>query len=156
LAVATKSRNSQSENGAPSNVQKVADVLKEDPRIEKVYFLGHLEAETRAHQIYSQQYSCAGTMISFELQGGEAEAFRFLNSLHLIKLAVSLGSTESLVQLPAAMTHIGMTARARAAFGISEKLIRLSVGIEHVDDLLTYILSAISESISLVKDELVH
>jgi methionine-gamma-lyase len=88
-------------------------------------------------------------LIAFELQGGEVEAFRFLNSLHLIKLAVSLGSTESLVQLPAAMTHIGMTPEARAAFGISDKLIRLSVGIEHVDDLLADIFNAISVSIPL-------
>jgi methionine-gamma-lyase len=134
-----------------SNAQKIADVLKDDPRVEKVCFLGQLEAGTRAHQIYSRQYSSAGTMIAFELQGGESEAFRFLNSLQLIKLAVSLGSTESLVQLPAAMTHIGMTPEARAEFGISDKLIRLSVGIEHVDDLLADISNAISESFSLTE-----
>lgn len=134
-----------------SNAQKIADVLKDDPRVEKVCFLGHLEAGTRAHHIYSQQYSSAGTMIAFELQGGETEAFRFLNNLHLIKLAVSLGSTESLVQLPAAMTHIGMTPEARSEFGISDKLIRLSVGIEHVDDLLMDILNAISESMKLAE-----
>jgi methionine-gamma-lyase len=132
-----------------SNAQQIADVLKDDPRVEKVCFLGHLKAGTRAHEIYSQQYSSAGTMIAFELQGGEAEAFLFLNSLHLIKLAVSLGSTESLVQLPAAMTHIGMSQEARAEFGISDKLIRLSVGIEHVDDLLADIFNAISESVLL-------
>lgn len=132
-----------------SNAKMIADVLKNDSQVESVSFLGHLEAGTRAHQIYSQQYSSAGTMIAFELHGGETEAFRFLNNLKLIKLAVSLGSTESLVQLPAAMTHIGMTAEARAAFRISDKLIRLSVGIEHVDDLLADISNAISQSVPL-------
>jgi methionine-gamma-lyase len=106
---------------------------------------------SKAYDIYSQQYSSAGTMISFELKGGEEEAFRFLNSLKLIKLAVSLGSTESLVQLPAAMTHIGMSKEARAQMGISDKLIRLSIGIEHADDLLLDIYNGISRSISDAK-----
>jgi methionine-gamma-lyase len=129
------------------NAQKIADALKLDPRIEKVSFIGHLKPGSKAHTIYSQQYTSPGTMISFELKGGEEEAFRFLNSLKLIKLAVSLGSTESLVQLPAAMTHIGMSKEARAEMGISDKLIRLSVGIEHADDLLKDIDHALSQSI---------
>lgn len=86
-------------------------------------------------------------MISFELKGGEAEAFRFLNALRLIKLAVSLGSAESLIQLPAAMTHIGMTPEARAQVGITDNLIRLSVGIEHADDLLADIDQALRRAI---------
>lgn len=133
------------------NAQKIADALKDDPRVEKVSFLGHLEPGSKSHTIYSQQYSSAGTMISFELKGGEEEAFRFLNSLKLIKLAVSLGSTESLVQLPAAMTHIGMSKEARAQMGISDKLIRLSVGIEHADDLLLDIFNGISQSFTKAK-----
>jgi methionine-gamma-lyase len=133
------------------NAQKIADALKDDPRVEKVNFLGHLTPGSKAYDIYSQQYSSAGTMISFELKGGEEEAFRFLNSLKLIKLAVSLGSTESLVQLPAAMTHIGMSKEARAQMGISDKLIRLSIGIEHADDLLLDIYNGISRSISDAK-----
>jgi methionine-gamma-lyase len=133
------------------NAQKIADALKDDPRVEKVSFLGHLTPGSKAYDIYSQQYSSAGTMISFELKGGEEEAFRFLNSLKLIKLAVSLGSTESLVQLPAAMTHIGMSKEARAEMGISDKLIRLSVGIEHTDDLLLDIFNGISQSFTEAK-----
>jgi methionine-gamma-lyase len=129
------------------NAKKIADVLKGDSQVEKVCFLGHLESGSRAQKIHAQQYTSAGTMISFELQGGEKEAFQFLNNLNLIKLAVSLGSTESLAQLPAAMTHIGMSSEARAELGISDKLIRLSVGIENVDDLLTDIRNAISQSI---------
>ena len=130
-----------------TNALKIADALKDDPRVEKVCFLGHLEVGSAAHNIYSQQYTSAGTMISFELKGGEEEAFKFLNSLKLVKLAVSLGSTESLAQLPAAMTHIGMSPEARTDLGISDKLIRLSVGIEHVEDLLADILNAIDQNI---------
>lgn len=130
-----------------ANAQQIADALLEDPRVEKVHFLGHLEPGTKAHTIYTEQYTSAGTMISFELKGGEEEAFQFLNSLTLTKLAVSLGSTESLAQLPAAMTHIGMSAEARAELGISDKLIRFSVGIEDVDDLIGDIRNAISISI---------
>ncbi|MDG1279099.1 MAG: cystathionine gamma-synthase family protein [Algoriphagus sp.] len=133
------------------NAQKIADALKDDPRVEKVSFLGHLTPGSKAYDIYAQQYSSAGTMISFELKGGEEEAFRFLNSLKLIKLAVSLGSTESLVQLPAAMTHIGMSKEARAQMGISDKLIRLSVGIEHADDLLLDIFNGINQSSKEIK-----
>lgn len=132
-----------------SNALRIADSLRDDPRVEKVCFLGHLKPGSTAHKIHSQQYSSAGAMISFELKGGEKEAFQFLNSLKLIKLAVSLGSTESLAQLPAAMTHIGMSPEARAALGISDNLIRLSIGIEHVEDLLSDILRAINQSIPL-------
>ena len=130
-----------------TNAHQIADALKEEPRVEKVCFLGHLKPGSKAHEIYAQQYTSAGTMISFELMGGEEEAFKFLNSLKLTKLAVSLGSTESLAQLPAAMTHIGMSPEARAELGISDKLIRLSVGIENVDNLLMDIRNAISQSI---------
>lgn len=132
-----------------TNALQIADALRADDRVEKVCFLGHLEDGSRAQRIHAQQYTSAGTMISFELKGGEKEAFQFLNSLKLIKLAVSLGSTESLVQLPAAMTHIGMSPEARAELGITDKLIRLSVGIEHVEDLLKDILNAIDQSIPL-------
>ena len=129
------------------NALKIADILKQDSRVEKVCFLGHLETGSRGQKIHAQQYTSAGTMISFELKGGEKEAFNFLNNLKLIKLAVSLGSTESLAQLPAAMTHIGMSSEARADLGISDKLIRLSVGIEHADDLKADILNAIDRSV---------
>ena len=75
-------------------------------------------------------------MISFEIVGGEAEAFRFLNALKLIKLAVSLGSTESLAEHPATMTHADMPKDTQRAFGITDALIRLSIGVEHPEDLV--------------------
>jgi methionine-gamma-lyase len=76
-------------------------------------------------------------MIAFEIKGGQKEAFKFLNSLKLIKLAVSLGSTESLVQHPATMTHVGLTDELKAEIGINQSLIRLSVGVEHAEDLIS-------------------
>ena len=75
-------------------------------------------------------------MISFYVKGGEKEAFQFLNQLKLIKLAVSLGSTESLVQHPASMTHAGICPDLKKKIGISDNLIRLSVGVENNKDLI--------------------
>jgi methionine-gamma-lyase len=75
-------------------------------------------------------------MISFYLKGGEKEAFRFLNRLKLIKLAVSLGSTESLVQHPASMTHAGVSPELKTRLGITDNLVRLSVGVENSEDLI--------------------
>ncbi|MEK6651166.1 MAG: PLP-dependent transferase, partial [Bacteroidota bacterium] len=77
-----------------------------------------------------------GAMISFDIKGGEREAFRFLNSLKLIKLAVSLGSTESLAEHPYSMTHCGVDDTVKKHIGITEKLVRLSVGVEDPDDLI--------------------
>lgn len=75
-------------------------------------------------------------MISFLIKGEEKEAFQFLNSLKLIKLAVSLGSTESLAQHPATMTHIGVEPELKRRIGITSSLVRLSIGIEHMEDLI--------------------
>ena len=75
-------------------------------------------------------------MISFYLDGKEEDVFRFLNALQLIKLAVSLGSTESLVQHPASMTHAGVPQEEKEILKINDQLVRLSVGIEQVDDLI--------------------
>lgn len=75
-------------------------------------------------------------MVSFEVKGGEREAFAFLNNLKLVKLAVSLGSTESLAQHPASMTHAGLEPEEKLRLGIGDNLIRLSVGVENVNDLL--------------------
>jgi len=75
-------------------------------------------------------------MVSFEIRGEEREAFAFLNKLRLIKLAVSLGGTESLAQHPATMTHAGVSPEDKAEYGIKENLVRLSIGIENVDDLI--------------------
>jgi methionine-gamma-lyase len=75
-------------------------------------------------------------MLSLEVPGGEAAAFAFLNRLKLVKLAVSLGSTESLAQHPATMTHAGMHPSDKVRLGINPSLVRLSIGVEHPDDII--------------------
>ena len=75
-------------------------------------------------------------MVSFDIKGGEKEAFEFLNALKLIKLAVSLGSTESLVQHPITMTHAGVDPEHRQKLNITEKMIRLSIGVENHEDII--------------------
>lgn len=119
------------------NAQKVADFLKGHPKVEKVYFQGHLTPEDgRQYEIYKNQCESAGAMLSFDVKGKEKEAFAFLNNLKLIKLAVSLGSTESLAEHPATMTHADVDPDLRDKIGITEKLVRLSVGVERAEDII--------------------
>lgn len=118
------------------NARVVADFLVEQAEVEKVCYLGHTREDAPAYQTYKEQYTSGGAMISFYLRGGEKEAFAFLNSLKLVKLAVSLGSTESLVQHPASMTHAGVCPALKQQIGIKDNLIRLSVGVENSKDLL--------------------
>lgn len=128
-----------------ANAEKIAQYLKTHPKIEKVNYLGLLQPEDGlAYQIYKKQCSSSGAMISFEVKGGEKEAFIFLNHLRLVKLAVSLGSTESLAQHPASMTHAGIPPEDKLKYGIKENLVRLSVGVERVDDLIWDIEQAFS------------
>jgi len=84
--------------------------------------------------------------VAFDVKGGKAEAFRFLNAVKLCKLAVSLGGTESLVEHPATMTHSDIPPEQRERFGIGERLVRLSVGVEHTDDLLKDLFQALDAS----------
>lgn len=119
------------------NAEAVANWLAKHEKVEKVYYLGMLEDKDERHQrIYQEQCKCSGAMLSFDVKGGEAEAFRFLNALKLVKLAVSLGSTESLAEHPATMTHAGVDKALRDQLNISSKMVRLSVGVEHPDDLI--------------------
>jgi len=118
------------------NAQEVADFLNNHPKVKKVYYLGLIEEGTHAHKIYKRQYNSPGAMISFDIEGGEKAAFKFLNSLKLMKLAVSLGSTESLAQHPQTMTHCGINPEQRDRMGISEDLVRLSIGVEDAADII--------------------
>lgn len=118
------------------NARYVADFLADHPSVERVHYPGHLSQGTRQHQIYRRQCLAPGAMISFEVVGGEAEAFRVLDALKLIKLAVSLGGTESLAEHPYSMTHADVPAEKKLAIGMSERMIRLSVGVEHPEDLI--------------------
>lgn len=114
----------------------VADFLRDHPKVEKVYYLGHLQPGEAQYDIYQKQCSGPGSMISIDIKGGEAEAFRFLDALQLVKLAVSLGGTESLAEHPSTMTHADVSPKDQAEIGLTDKLIRMSIGIEHPDDLL--------------------
>src|SRR5690606_23526919 len=105
------------------NARYVADFLQDHPAVERVYYPGHLTAG-RQHEIYRRQCLAPGAMISFDVVGGEAEAFRVLDSLKLIKLAVSLGGTESLAEHPYTMTHADVPAEKKQAMGLTDKLIR--------------------------------
>lgn len=124
------------------NAQKVAAFLLENEKVEKVYYLGLLHPEEQGYNIYQKQCEGPGAMISFDIIGGEKEAFEFLNALKLIKLAVSLGSTESLVQHPMTMTHAGVDPEHRKKINITEKMIRISVGVENAEDIISDIKQA--------------
>lgn len=119
------------------NANKVAEFLNEHPKVERVYFLGNLTEED-GHLYYVKNRQCLsnGAMISFDVKGGEQQAFIFLNNLKLIKLAVSLGSTESLAEHPATMTHADVDAATKKELSISEKMIRLSIGVENYEDII--------------------
>ncbi len=120
-----------------ANAETVADYLSRHPKVEKVYYLGLLSPKDGlAYEIKKRQCLSNGGMISFDVKGGEAEAFRFLNKLKLIKLAVSLGSTESLAEHPATMTHADVDPAHKQELSITDKMIRLSIGVEHAQDLI--------------------
>lgn len=118
------------------NARYVADFLCDHPKVERVYYLGHLSEGTPEHALYRRQCLAPGAMIAFDIYGGEAEAFRFLNALQLFHLAVSLGGTESLAEHPASMTHSDVDPEERIEMGVTDKMIRLSIGVEHYDDLI--------------------
>lgn len=127
------------------NAAYVAEFLSKHPKVKKVYYLGLIKENTDAYEIYKRQYSSSGAMISFDIVGKEKEAFTFLNNLKLIKLAVSLGSTESLAQHPATMTHIGLDPDLKQDIGITESLVRVSIGIENKEDIVSDISNALDQ-----------
>lgn len=116
---------------AASNAKQVAQWLQQHPLVEKVYYLGFNDTE-----LNKRQYSSSGAMVSFDIKGGEAQAFAFLNALQHIRLAVSLGGTESLAEHPFSMTHAGVPVEEKNRLGLTEKMIRLSIGIEHPEDII--------------------
>ncbi|SHI48520.1 cystathionine gamma-synthase family protein [Aquimarina spongiae] len=118
------------------NAQMVAEYLNSHTKVKKVYYLGLLEEGTSAFATYKKQCSAPGAMVSFDIVGGEKEAFEFLNNLKLMKLAVSLGSTESLAEHPKTMTHAGVDDGQRKEMNITDQLVRLSIGVESAKDLI--------------------
>ena len=116
------------------NAKKVVEFLNKHPKIERVYYPG-LETHP-GHEIAKKQMKDFGAMISFELKGGFEAGKTLLNNLKLCSLAVSLGDTETLIQHPASMTHSPYTKEEREAAGITDGLVRLSVGLENIEDII--------------------
>lgn len=116
------------------NALQIATALDDHPAVKKVYYPGL--ASHPQHELARRQQGGFGAMLSFELRGGIANVCAFLEGLRAFSLAESLGGVESLVAHPASMTHAAMDAEAQRAAGICETLLRISVGIEAVEDLL--------------------
>ncbi len=116
--------------------EAVADYLARHPAVALVQSLSRLEVGTVPAQIYGRQCLGPGSTFSFTLRGGKAAAFAFLNRLQIFKLAVSLGGTESLACHPASTTHSGVPQDVRERMGVTDGLIRVSIGLEHPEDLI--------------------
>jgi len=116
------------------NTMKIAKYLEGHPLVERVYYPG-LPSHPQ-HELAKRQMRGFGGMLSFELKGGLEEAVKFVESLKIFALAESLGGVESLIELPALMTHASVPKKERERVGIRDSLIRVSVGIEDVEDLI--------------------
>ena len=116
------------------NAVRFANYLKEHPKVRKVNYPG-LKSHPQ-HALANRQATGHGGMLSFEIQGGLEEAKGFLESVRLFALAESLGGVESLIEHPALMTHASVPKEIREQGGLTDSLIRVSVGIEHIDDLI--------------------
>jgi cystathionine gamma-synthase len=126
------------------NTQALVALLEAHPAVDAVHYPGR--PEHPGHAVAARQQSGFGAMLSVEIKGGEASVRAFLDGLQCFTLAESLGGVESLVAHPATMTHAAMSAEARQAAGIGDGLLRLSVGIEHADDLVADIEAALERA----------
>ncbi len=120
---------------AGQNAEKVCAFLAQHPKVDGLGYLGMI-SEARQQDIYDRHCSGAGSTFSVFIKGGEAESFKFLDSLRIAKLAVSLGGTETLASHPAAMTHLSVPDERKAQLGITDNLVRISIGVEDPDDLI--------------------
>lgn len=117
-----------------ANAKKILAFLQKEESVKKIYY--PFDPKHPQYEIAVKQMREGGGLISFEIEGGKREAQAFMNALSLIKIAVSLGDAETLIQHPATMTHAAVPQNEREAMGINNSLLRLSVGLEHTDDLL--------------------
>lgn len=127
---------------AQENALAIAQMLEAHPKVSKVYYPG-LPSHA-GHTIAASQQEGFGAMLSVELKGDQDTARRFVAALNLFRLAQSLGGTESLINHPASMTHVSMGPEAREKAGVTDQLLRLSVGIEHIEDLLSDLRGALA------------
>lgn len=130
-------------NKSAENAALVANFLRKHPKIAAVNYLGFLAADDPRSAVFKRQCESAGSTFGFAVKGGEPEAFRLLDALQVIKLAVSLGGTETLMSHPASTTHSGVAKQTRDRLGITDALIRISVGIEDADDLIADLSAAL-------------
>jgi methionine-gamma-lyase len=121
---------------AAQNASIVAQYLERHPKVASVNYLGFLRDDDPRHAVFQRQCGSAGSTFSFCVKGGETEAFRFLDALQVMKLAVSLGGTETLISHPASTTHSGVPKETRDRLGVTDAMVRISIGIEHPDDLV--------------------
>lgn len=117
-----------------NNAEKIAEFLNKNDKVETVYFPGLENHEN--HEVAKKQMSRYGGMVAFVLKGGKENGMKFVNALKLCTIAVSLGDAETLVEHPASMTHSTYSAEELKQVGIHEGLIRLSVGLENVEDII--------------------
>jgi methionine-gamma-lyase len=129
---------------AGESAAKVCEFLRGHPKVESVGYLGFLEEGSRQADIYRRHCSGAGSTFSLYLKGGEKEAFAFLDALEIAHLAVSLGGTETLASAPAAMTHLSVPDERKQALGITDNLVRISIGVEDPDDLIADFANALN------------
>src|SRR5271163_4553879 len=120
-----------------ANARLVAEYLAGHPKIARVHYLGFLKEGDPHKTVFNRQCSAPGSTFAFDVKGGEKEAFALLDHLQIMKLAVSLGGTETLISHPASMTHSGVARELREEIGLSDALIRISIGIENVEDLIS-------------------
>lgn len=118
-----------------SNAKIIVDFLKTNAKVKKIYYPGLGDEEE--NKIFQNEYKDSGSIISFEIFGNKSDAFKFLNKVKVFKLAVSLGSIESLIQHPSSMTHSDIPKDEQIKMGISENLLRCSVGLEDSKDLIS-------------------
>ena len=128
---------------AMKNARYVAEFLADHPKVKCVQYLGFLAPGDPQFELYQRQCHSPGSTFSFEIHGGEAEAFRLLNKLQVVKLAVSLGGTESLMEHPATMTHSDIPPDRQAEMGITPAMVRISVGVEHPSDVIADLAQAL-------------
>lgn len=131
------------------NTHALIALLQDHPAVRKLHYPGLLAHP--GHALAARQQRGYGAMLSLELEGGEAAVRAFVDGLDYFTLAESLGGVESLIAHPATMTHAAMTPEARQAAGIGDGLLRLSVGIEHADDLVEDIAAALARALAVVE-----
>ena len=127
-----------------AGARQVAEFLRAHPKIDNVWYLDFLPQDHPDRPLHQRQNRCAGSTFSFEVKGGESAAFALLDRLEVIKLAVSLGGTETLASHPASTTHSGMPPEELKRFSITPALIRISIGVEEPQDLIADLQQALA------------